>query len=444
MVDWSTLPDLGAVGLLTAAFATVARRSSASVSGLWLTGWVMIALHFAAFLFSPEPGWMGNFATFLGLAALAWAGILFLWASVPFRAQLSSRLMVAALLGTTTLYLGVLSIASPASAVLTLSAILIGLVPLAVALGAIRTVKHPLRWVTVAHFAALSAFLLIVQHRPGDGTDLALNGLFFTIYLGCCVHSWYIYRRVGTGALVTTAGFLAWAGVFVVGPAMAAVFPAIHIEDEVWNLPKYVVAVGMMLLLLEEQIEHNKHLALHDELTGLPNRRLFQDRLNSALERARRTGSQAALLQIDLDRFKEVNDTVGHHIGDLALRHAAQIFSKRMRRSDTVARTGGDEFSLILEEPISREDAERVGRSLIELLNQTIELGGHEVRVGASIGIAVFPEDGRDADTLRIAADLRMYARKYESRGMDFHHPFSAPSSPTPSAASAAGVHPGL
>ena len=147
--------------------------------------------------------------------------------------------------------------------------------------------------------------------------------MFFTVYFGCCIHFWYAYRRATAGAFITIAGFFAWASVFVVGPLIVALFPNVHLESEVWNLPKYVVAVGMILLLLEDQIEHNKYLALHDELTGLPNRRLFQDRLASALERARRTGSQAALLLVDLDHFKQVNDTVGHHIGDVLLKRVS-------------------------------------------------------------------------------------------------------------------------
>lgn len=443
MVDWSKLPDLGAVGLLTIAFATVARRSSASVSGLWLTGWVMIALHFAAFVFVPETGWWGNLATFVGMTALAWAGILFLWAAVPYRAELSSRCMVVVLLGTTALYLGVLSFASPGSAALTVSAVLVGLLPLAVGLIGVRKVVHPLRWITVALFGALAGFMLAVQNRPGNGPDLALNALFCTVYLGCCLHFWYVYRRLATGAFVTTAGFLAWASVFVVGPSLQTYFPSLHIEDEVWNLPKYVVAVGMILLLLEEQIQHNRHLALHDDLTGLPNRRLFQDRLANALERARRTGNQTALLLIDLDHFKQVNDTVGHHVGDLVLKRVAQIFASRIRRSDTVARTGGDEFSLILEEPTNRAEAEIVGRSLIDLLQEPFDLGGHAVRIGASVGIAVFPEDAPNPEALRIAADLRMYARKYQSRGQDFHSLASSPA-PARSATPPAGVRPSV
>jgi diguanylate cyclase (GGDEF)-like protein len=429
MVDWSKLPDLGAVGLLTVAFATVARRSSASASGLWLIGWLMIALHFAAFIFSPEPGFAGDFATFMGLAALADAGILFMWASVPYRTTRSSSNMVAALLGSVTLYIGLLAFAPAGSRAITVSAVLIGILPLAVALSAFRAVNHPLRWITVALSGATACFILAVQNRPADGQDLALNALFFTIYFGCCLHFWYVYRRLATGVFVTSAGFLAWASVFVVAPLMTAYFPAVHLQDEVWNLPKYVVAVGMILLLLEEQIEHNKHLALHDELTGLPNRRLFQDRLVSALERARRTSSQTALLVIDLDHFKQINDAVGHHIGDLVLKHAGQIFSGRVRRSDTVARTGGDEFSVILEEPTNRGNAELVARSLIEILNQPVELEGHIIRVGASVGIAVFPEDANTPEALRIAADLRMYARKHNSRGKAFD-PLSAPPLP--------------
>ena len=172
----------------------------------------------------------------------------------------------------------------------------------------------------------------------------------------------------------------------------------------------------MILFILEEQIEHNMHLALHDDLTGLPNRRLFQDRLAFALERARRSESHAALLLIDLDRFKQVNDTVGHYIGDLVLMRASQLFAARVRRSDTVARTGGDEFSIILEGPTSREEAEQVSRSLIHLLNQPLQLENHEVRVGASVGIAMFPEDGPTCEALRIAAELRMYEQKYQAR----------------------------
>lgn len=416
LVDWSKLPNLAAIALLTMAFFSVARYGRTSSSGVWLVGWLMVVLHFAAFLFLPVPGIASIASALLGSAALAWAGILFMWASVPYRDRTSSRWMLASLLTSNTFYIVVVSITPARHWLLTSAAILIGALPLAISLGNSRTFRHPLRWSLVLLNCLLSAFLLAVQNRHGIGASLAMNALLFSIYFGCCIHFWYAYRRATAGALITVLGFLAWANVFTIGPAMLAFFPGFHAESEVWNLPKYVVAVGMILLLLEDQIEHNKYLALHDELTGLPNRRLFQDRLANALERARRTGSQAALLLVDLDHFKQVNDTVGHHIGDELLKHVSRLFLARVRRSDTVARTGGDEFSVVLEEPISRTDAMLVARTLTQLLEPPILLKGNTLHIGASVGLAVFPEDAADAEALCIAADLRMYASKRAAR----------------------------
>ncbi|MGD0829472.1 MAG: GGDEF domain-containing protein [Terracidiphilus sp.] len=414
MVDWSKSPDLVAVTLLTCAFASVARNNHTSATRLWLTAWIMIALHFTASIFLPMPGIWGELALFITLAALVWAGELFRWAAVPFRTiQRSSLWMVAALMGTSTLYIA-LTVLGPAAAwALTPAATLFGLLPLALTLINLRNFSQPLRWVTVLLYGALSIFLLAFQHRPGNGADLALNALLFTVYFGCCINFFYMYRRATVGAFITLSGFFIWSLVFLSAPIMQAFVPHLQVENEVWNLPKYIVAIGMILLLLEDQIEFNKHLALHDELTGLPNRRLFQDRLASAVERARRTGAQAALLLVDLDHFKQVNDTLGHHIGDQLLKRVAEICSGRVRRSDTVARTGGDEFSVILEEPARQTDAENVARSLIQLLNEPIQLGPHTVRIGASIGIAIFPDDAQDMESLCIAADLRMYDNKH-------------------------------
>jgi diguanylate cyclase (GGDEF)-like protein len=415
VVNWSVLPDLAAVALLAGAFASVTHRDRTPVSGIWLIGWIMIAVHFAAFVCLPFPGIWGTLAAILGTTALLWAAVLFMSASVPDRKEKSSRWMLAALLGTNTLYIVLALTGSAPAWALHLAAVLFGVCPLTIALIALPRVNRPLRWILVSLYGALSIVLLIVQHQSGDSSDLALNAILFTAYFGCCIHFCFAYHRATTGAFITIAGFLAWASVFVVAPTIFALWPGIHIESEVWNLPKYVVAVGMILLLLEDQIEHNRHLALHDHLTGLPNRRLYQDRLASALQRARRLETKTALLVVDLDRFKQVNDTLGHHVGDLVLQHVANMFSARVRRSDTVARTGGDEFSIILEEPTSREDAIQVGLSLEQLLDQPIQLGEHQVRVGASVGIAVFPEDAHDMGSLCIAADLRMYGAKYES-----------------------------
>jgi diguanylate cyclase (GGDEF)-like protein len=377
----------------------------------------MILVHFTAFLFLGFAGIWGTLAAVVGLSALVWAGILFMWASVPYRSKQSSRWMLAALLASNTLYVTVLNVCPDSAWASDISAALLGATPLLIALLVVRKFTHSLRWMIVSIYAGLSIFALLVQHRPGDGTDLALNAVLFIVYFNCCIHFLFSYRSGTAGAFITIAGFLAWSCVFVAAPIMQAFFKGVHVESEVWNLPKYVVAVGMILLLLEEQIENNRHLALHDYLTGLPNRRLFQDRLASALERARRTETQAALLVLDLDRFKEVNDTQGHHIGDLLLQQVGAKFSGRVRRSDTVARTGGDEFSIILEEPVNRSQAEFVADSLLQLLKEPIQLdGGHVARIGASVGVAVFPEDAHDPESLFIAADQRMYSSKRDPR----------------------------
>jgi len=419
-VDWSKLPDLAAVALLTCAFASVARQGQTTASRYWLIGWILISAHFQALLFLPLHGTIGILASDISVACLTAAASLFMWAAVPYRNERSSHIMLIATLTANTVYVLLLNSGHAPAWALNLTAALIGIAPLTIALVALPRFSHLLRWVIVTMYFALSIFLLTVQTWPGNGANLALNGVLFTVYFGCGLHIWYCYRRLTAGALISVLGFFGWAAVFIV----ASVMPTASIQDEVWNIPKYIVAVGMILLLLEDQIEHNKFLALHDELTGLPNRRLFLDRLALSLERARRMGSKAALLVIDLDHFKHVNDSLGHHAGDLLLQNVSTMFSSRVRRSDTVARTGGDEFSLILEEPTNRSNAKLVAQSLMERLDEPMQIGDHLVKVGASIGVAIFPDDAADLEALCIAADLRMYDDKKDARGLP-RHPFS-------------------
>lgn len=412
VMDWSKLPDLAAIALLTSAFASVARKRHTHQTNVWLLAWLMIGFHFGALVFAGMPGLSGQILGFLGLAALAWAGVLFMWASVPHYKQRSSRWMLIALLSANGIYLGVLSL-DPKPGILVGAANLYWILPAIVTLIALPEFHHWLRWLVVGLNAALSAFLLIFETRP-DGADLALNAILFAVYLGCCVHFMHAFRK-GTGAFITVAGFVAWAAVFIVAPALETFRPGVHVQSEIWNLPKYVVAIGMILLFLEDQIAQNKYLALHDELTGLPNRRLFQDRFRMVLERSTRSGRPAALLLVDLDHFKDVNDRFGHHVGDLLLQAVGQLLTTRLRRSDTVARTGGDEFSIILADT-ERDAAFSVKNILEELLKQPLKIAGHTISAAASIGFAVYPDNGSGADALCIAADRSMYSAKRASR----------------------------
>ncbi|MFN3375585.1 MAG: EAL domain-containing protein, partial [Burkholderiaceae bacterium] len=166
----------------------------------------------------------------------------------------------------------------------------------------------------------------------------------------------------------------------------------------------------------EERIQF---LAHHDMLTELPNRSLCMQRLSQALQQAAVTGERVAVLFIDLDRFKTINDTLGHHIGDGLLRSVAQRLSQAVRSRDTVSRLGGDEFVVIMREVSGRDEVQQlVGRRLIPLIRQTHMVEGHDLNVSCSVGIAVYPDDGGDIIELMRRADAAMYEAKNMGRDM--------------------------
>ena len=174
-----------------------------------------------------------------------------------------------------------------------------------------------------------------------------------------------------------------------------------------------------------------QHLATHDTLTDLPNRFLMIDRLTHLLARAKRSGSAFALLYLDIDGFKDVNDTRGHEIGDLLLRAVAGRLSKSVRQSDTVARIGGDEFVIILETVRQASDADVVGLHIQRALGRSFTLRKQTVNITASIGMSFFPEDGTDVDTLLRAADSAMYLAKRQGGN---RHLYSVAGDPRPDA----------
>lgn len=162
-------------------------------------------------------------------------------------------------------------------------------------------------------------------------------------------------------------------------------------------------------------------LANHDPLTGLPNRSYFQDFLGHALARAQREKSQVSLLFIDLDRFKHINDTQGHEVGDQVLRVVANRLDEQLRADDFVARLGGDEFAVVLTHPPASRAAARVAAKLIRTLAESFKIGQRRYAIGASVGISVYPDDGTDAHTLLRQADLAMYQAKQRRTGFEYY-----------------------
>ncbi|HLP97437.1 MAG TPA: diguanylate cyclase [Sideroxyarcus sp.] len=163
-------------------------------------------------------------------------------------------------------------------------------------------------------------------------------------------------------------------------------------------------------------LERLHYLAYYDGLTGLPNRQLFLDRLNISISHARRDRHMLAVMFVDLDEFKQINDTLGHKVGDELLIGVTEHMKSCLRDGDTLARRGGDEFTVLLPALPSAEAACHVAEKFLECYARPLHIFGHELHASASIGLAIYPEDGEDADSLLHHADLAMYCVKESGR----------------------------
>jgi diguanylate cyclase (GGDEF)-like protein/PAS domain S-box-containing protein len=195
------------------------------------------------------------------------------------------------------------------------------------------------------------------------------------------------------------------------------------VRDDDDTVSHYVCVFSDITKLKESQ-EKLDHLAHHDPLTGLPNRLLFHDRLQHAMVRAARSCSQLAVIFIDLDRFKNVNDTLGHHVGDELLKQVAHVLSGCLRDGDTLARLGGDEFIVLLEDVEGERGARMVAEKLMHVFEQPVLVSSYELFVTGSVGISLFPQDACDLNVLVRNADVAMYQAKARGRnGYAFYAP---------------------
>ena len=176
-----------------------------------------------------------------------------------------------------------------------------------------------------------------------------------------------------------------------------------------WSVLRHRIARMLFAADAERKI---RHIAYHDSLTGLPNRMLFMDRIDQAISRAQREKNQFALLFIDIDHFKVINDSMGHAAGDQLLNIMSQRLREVLRKSDTVARLGGDEFTVIIEGLDEAEDVVNVTKNILSTLDVPVDVNGKEVYVGGSIGIAMYPQDGENFGVLLKNADTAMYKAK--------------------------------
>jgi diguanylate cyclase (GGDEF)-like protein len=215
-----------------------------------------------------------------------------------------------------------------------------------------------------------------------------------------------IFNQVATGGLLLGLAPVVLLAADFFLPAIALLF-----------LPLYAVHRGGRDAIAKQ------HQALHDALTGLPNRELFRDRIDQAVSYSRRDGDAAVVMIMDLDHFKEINDTLGHHMGDLLLQEVSRRLKLALRESDTVARLGGDEFGVLLPRAKTTEDATTVAQNILAALREPFVLEGMRLEIDASIGLALHPTHGDDNETLQQRADIAMYSAKQSGRGYAIFEP---------------------
>jgi diguanylate cyclase len=254
-------------------------------------------------------------------------------------------------------------------------------------------------------------FWAIARGRADYGLHIILAAMNFA----AAILFWYRMHRNSAGVLATVFGFACWGASLPFAILLRSYASAPNFDGEVWDIPKYLVAIGMIVTLLEEQIMESEHLAYHDALTGLPNRRLLQDRLLQAMAHAARNGRKVAVLLLDLDEFKGVNDTFGHNIGDGVLQEVVGRLSARLRAADTLARTGGDEFTVI-SEVADIQGAQTLVWALEAALLLPLRVERKMVKLGVSVGFALYPDDAADPADLCALADRAMYAAKQGGR----------------------------
>ncbi len=530
--------DILILGLLVVLFASIYRKRATARLRSWVVGWLFVLLHFAVLLVPAVSSWGQRLVDSLSISALILSGLCFLLSASTISVTWRRSILTAFCLGLPALFY-TNYVVFGVSRQWPLYAAAIALAAAGIVL-AWSLWRQSIRvWAAITLTFSLGGIWTvsaIARHQPVQG----ISAILFEVFLAFAALYWFDFRRVSVGVLTAVLGLVAWASVFPVSLLCDYLIPAAQIPPGLWNVPKFFVAFGMILTLLEEEffaagraMEHYRllfaahphpmwvqdpetlrilevndaavahygysreeflgmtlrdlrptedvrailkenseaistklsgpwphrrkdgsyiqvdmashfidymgrkcsfvlvqdvtdrqqlheqllHQAHHDLLTGLPNRLLLEDRMQQSFAQAARHGQQAAVLCLDLDRFKQVNDTFGHDAGDVCLQQVAARIAGRLRAVDTVARTGGEEFTIILGELPNKNSALKVARSVLESIRQPIEVDGFCFNISASLGIAIYPDDGTDPSQLRRAADAAMYRAKQAGGG---------------------------
>lgn len=409
------LPDLAAMATLLTILYFLRRRHLQEGVGLWIIGLLFIFLEAIAHVFYMASGPQHIPAHIVALDSYLAAGMIFLWAAskdlFPHRATqrylIAMSLPLAAL---QTTYALDIRKPRPYYAVAVVGLVIAAAAPFCAA----RTLRLGRGWwllpLQMVIWAPAWLFASASMYR-----DAAYFPLF-VLYFATAVLFHLSLPQESLGRIAIVAGFTVWSIVFLLHSWVSNRPRYISVASAVWDWQKFLVSIGMLLVMLERQVSSNEWFALHDQLTGLPNRRLFEDRLEQAIAKAQESRTRTAVMMIDLNGFKGINDSLGHEVGDLLLQQIAQQLRHVIRSPDTLARLGGDEFIIVAENlPVDLAAAQIVNSSkirIVDALNKPFRVADRDLIVSASVGVAIYPDDAADEVLLRRLADQRMYEQK--------------------------------
>jgi diguanylate cyclase len=414
-MNYLLLPDLAAMAMLLTILYFLRRRHPREAVNLWLIGLLFIFFEAIIHAAYPDPGVLRIVAHVVALNSFYVAGVIFLWASgkdfFPRRTSLIYLLLNSAAPVALLITYGVASHRPQTYHAVAASGLFVGIVSSFVIARTWRLGRGWWilfvqfgTWIPIWHFASAGAF-----------RDAAYFVLF-VLYFATAVVFQLSLPRKSLGKVAIVIGFAIWSLVFLFHSWVSNHSGYDPIADEIWNLQKFLVTIGMLLVLLEQQVSTNEWYAFHDHLTGLPNQRLFEDRLAAAIAQSQFNNTRTALLMVDLDGFKLINDTHGHDVGDELLRHLAENLRAAIRPPDTLARLGGDEFIIVAtdlpsDQPLT-EIVESGASRIARALRKPVTVNGNALTITGSIGVAVYPDDTTDEVLLRRLADQRMYEQK--------------------------------
>ena len=400
------VPDLCTLAILVVILALVRRRHSDARADAWLLGLFFTLVEAVAHTMYAPQGIPDRVLHLVVLDCYLLAGLVFNWAAGDQNVPRSARLAFLSLNGLTLFAVTSLygwNVRVPSYYI---PAVVVGMVVGVVSSIVIRR-KARYALLMIAGWGGLGMLITHQHIRPAIYWSLAC------LYATAAINFQRRLNRRSTGKLAIVTGFSIWALNFLLHPWIISYHPGFaDIASHVWNMQKSLISIGMILVMLEEQVSTNEWLALHDELTGLPNRRLFAARLTSAIDQTDRNRSNLALVVLDVNDFKKINDTLGHVAGDQVLREVSAMLRKSIRASDTVARLGGDEFIIVATDMANEVSVERFTESLRSAVERPMTINEQAMVVNVSIGYAIYPSDAKDATKLLRLADQRMYASK--------------------------------